>query len=35
MTVKTLVDSFTMSDEKFIDDMYFVNFDVSFNKKKH
>ena len=33
-TVKTLVDSFTMSNEKFIDDMYIVNFDVNFNKKK-
>ena len=33
-TVKTLIDSFTMSDEKFIDDMYIVNFDVNFNKKK-
>ena len=32
-TVKTLVDSFTMSNEKFIDDMYIVNFDVNFNKK--
>ena len=32
-TVKKLVDSFTMSDEKFIDDMYIVNFDVNFNKK--
>ena len=32
-TIKTLVDSFTMSDEKFIDDMYIVNFDVNFNKK--
>ncbi len=32
-TVKTLIDSFTMSNEKFINDMYLVNFDVNFNKK--
>ena len=32
-TIKGLIDSFTMSDEKFIDDEYFVKFDVNFNKK--
>ena len=32
-TVKSLIDSFTMSDEKFVNDMYLVNFDVNFNKK--
>ena len=32
-TVKSLIDSFTMSKEKFVNDMYVVNFDVNFNKK--
>ena len=32
-TIKELVDSFTMSDEKFINNEYVVNFDVNFNKK--
>lgn len=31
--IKGLIDSFTMSDEKFIDNKYHVNFDVNFNKK--
>jgi hypothetical protein len=32
-TIKELIDSFTMSDEKFINNEYVVNFDVNFNKK--
>ena len=32
-TIKGLVDSFTMSNERFINNEYFVNFDVNFNKK--
>jgi hypothetical protein len=32
-TIKGLIDSFTMSDEKFINNKYVVNFDVNFNKK--
>ena len=32
-TVKGLIDSFTMSDEKFIKNEYIVKFDVNFNKK--
>ena len=31
--VKTLIDSFTMSKERFVNDLYIVNFDVNFNKK--
>ena len=31
--VKNLIDSFTMSDERFINETYIVNFDVNFNKK--
>ena len=31
--IKELIDSFTMSDEKFINNEYVVNFDVNFNKK--
>jgi len=32
-TVKSLIDSFTMSKERFVNNEYIVNFDVSFNKK--
>ena len=32
-TVKSLIDSFTMSKEKFVNNLYIVNFDVNFNKK--
>tara|TARA_B110001454_G_C12667461_1_gene412216 strand:- start:156 stop:1229 length:1074 start_codon:yes stop_codon:yes gene_type:complete len=32
-TIKELIDSFTMRDEKFINNEYVVNFDVNFNKK--
>ena len=31
--VKNLIDSFTMSKERFVNDLYIVNFDVNFNKK--
>ena len=31
--VKSLIDSFTMNKERFVNDSYLVNFDVSFNKK--
>ena len=31
--IKGMIDSFTISNEKFINDNYFVNLDVSFNKK--
>ena len=31
--VKSLIDSFTMSNEKFVNNLYIVNFDVNFNKK--
>ncbi len=31
--IKGMIDSFTISDEKFIDDKYFANLDVIFNKK--
>ena len=31
--VKSLIDSFTMNKERFINNSYLVNFDVSFNKK--
>ncbi len=31
--IKNLIDSFTMSDEMFINDLYKVKFDVNFNKK--
>lgn len=33
-SIKTLIDSFTMSDEKFINDEYQSKFHVNFNKKK-
>tara|TARA_B100001250_G_C19756176_1_gene770212 strand:- start:87 stop:1163 length:1077 start_codon:yes stop_codon:yes gene_type:complete len=32
-TVKNLVDSFTVVDEKFVDNKYFATFEVNFNKK--
>jgi len=32
-TIKRLIDSFTMSDEKFVNNTYQVKFDVNFNKK--
>ena len=32
-TIKSLIDSFTMSKEKFVNNKYVVNFDVNFNKK--
>ncbi len=32
-TVKNLIDSFTMSKEKFVNNEYIVNFDVNFSKK--
>ena len=32
-SIKTLIDSFTMSDEKFINDEYQSKFHVNFNKK--
>jgi len=31
--VKSLIDSFTMSKERFVNNLYIVNFDVNFNKK--
>ena len=31
--VKNLIDSFTMSKERFVNNLYIVNFDVNFNKK--
>ena len=31
--IKNLIDSFTMSNERFINETYIVNFDVNFNKK--
>jgi hypothetical protein len=33
-TIKGLIDSFTMSDERFINNKYYVTFNVNFNKKK-
>ena len=33
LTIKRLIDSFTMSDEKFVNNEYQVKFDVNFNKK--
>ena len=33
MLIKGLIDSFTMSNERFINNKYYVNFDVNFNKK--
>ena len=31
--IKSLVDSFTIIDEKFVDNKYFANFEVDFNKR--
>ena len=31
-TIKSLIDSFEISDEKFVKDQYVAKFDVSFNK---
>jgi len=33
MIIKGLIDSFTMSNERFTNNKYYVNFDVNFNKK--
>ena len=33
ITIKNLIDSFTVSDEKFIDNKYYAKFNVNFNKK--
>ena len=33
LTIKSLIDSFTVSDEKFYENKYFAKFNVSFNKK--
>ena len=32
-TIKSLIDSFTMSGERFVNNIYYANFDVNFNKK--
>ena len=32
-TIKSLIDSFTMSDERFVNNEYHAKFDVDFNKK--
>ena len=32
--IKTMIDNFSIKEEKFIDNIYYVNLDVSFNKKK-
>ena len=32
--IKAMVDNFSIKEEKFIDNIYYVNLDVSFNKKK-
>lgn len=32
--IKTIIDNFSIKEEKFIDNIYYVNLDVSFNKKK-
>ena len=31
-TIKSLIDSFTMSGERFVNNIYYVKFDVNFNK---
>jgi hypothetical protein len=33
-TIKSLIDSFTVSDEKFFENKYYAKFNVNFNKKK-
>ena len=32
--IKTMIDNFSIKEEKFINNIYYVNLDVSFNKKK-
>ena len=32
--IKTIVDNFSIKEEKFIDDIYYVKLDVSFNRKR-
>ena len=32
--IKTMIDNFSIKEEKFIDNIYYVSLDVSFNKKK-
>ena len=32
--IKSMIESFTIKEEKFIDEIYYVNLGVSFNKKK-
>ncbi len=32
--LKEMIESFSIKEEKFIDELYYVNLDVSFNKKK-
>jgi len=32
--IKTIIDSFSIKEEKFIENIYYVNLDVTFNKKK-
>ena len=32
--IRTMIDNFSIKEEKFINDIYYVNLDVSFNKKK-
>lgn len=32
--IKSMIDTFSIKEEKFVDDFYYVNIDVSFNKKK-
>ena len=33
--IKGMIDSFTISDEKFINNEYFANLETTFNKKKY
>ena len=32
--IKTMIDNFSIKEEKFIDNIYYVSLDVSFNKRK-
>ena len=34
LNIKTIIDNFSIKEEKFIDNIYYVNLDVAFNKKK-
>ena len=34
LNIKTIIDNFSIKEEKFIDNIYYVNLDVSFNKRK-